>query len=455
MISHSLPLSFRATEVTKILASIQSGDSCCLIGIGSVGKSNLLRFLQQEDVLRAKLGQEWDKYLFIYIDTNKLLQRSDWGLFELMLHQLLTELSKRKIDSEIFQTLDELYIRSTESNTQHLALRYLDRAISTICGRHGFRLVFLFDEFDDLCQTLPTQTFAALRALRDDNKYFLTYVVTTRVNLQRLSDGETDIEAFQELVALNTIWLLAYSVDDARLMLRRLTERHHAEKMNEANINSLLIKTGGHPGLIRTAFNILYKHSANLDDINVANKQVRDECQRIWHSLAKDEQMALANLVSGGKHNATPPEMTERLQVKGLIGGSWAKPNKIFSTLLAGYIVNENPAVGAHIYIDRKQHIVYVDDRAIEYLAPLEYRLIEYLDERRGQVITRDEIISYLYPDAKAAKGVSDDSITSIVKRLRRVIEPNSKQPRFILTMRGHGLKLEDGTPAENKETSK
>lgn len=452
MISNSLLLSLRATEVDRIISILQAGDSCSLVGIGSVGKSNLLRFLQQEDLRRTKLGKERNKFLFAYIDANKLLQQSDWGLYELMLHQLLTVLSSKKIDSEILQAVDNLYVRATESTTQHLALRYLDRAISTTCGRLKFRLVFLFDEFDHLCRILPSPTFAALRALRDDNKNFLMYVIATRVDLRRLSNSKADIEAFEELVTPNTIWLMAYSEVDARLMLHRLTERHHVKTMNEASIRQILVKTGGHPGLIKATFNMLYEKSTNLENIKWTDRQIQDECQRIWHSLSEDEQTALANLASSDKAYVTSPEIMERLQKKGLVGGRWARPNKIFSTLLADYIFRKRPVVGAHIYIDRNKHIVYVDDRAIEGLAPLEYKLIEFLDGRRGQIVTRDEIIAYLYPDAKVAKGVSDTSITSVVKRLRKAIEPDPNQPRFILTMRGHGLKLEDGMPTQEGE---
>ena len=48
-----LPITYRAPEVKQILAAVQAGDSCSVIGIGSVGKSNLMRFLQREDVHRA------------------------------------------------------------------------------------------------------------------------------------------------------------------------------------------------------------------------------------------------------------------------------------------------------------------------------------------------------------------------------------------------------------------
>ncbi len=122
MTKKRFPLSYRTTETEKIFSKIRSGDSCLLIGIGSVGKSNLLRFLQQEDLLRKKLGNDRDKFLFIYIDINKILEESAWGLYELILHQILVEISGFTVDSTK-ETIDDLHKRSTAPTTQHLALR--------------------------------------------------------------------------------------------------------------------------------------------------------------------------------------------------------------------------------------------------------------------------------------------------------------------------------------------
>lgn len=97
MKAESLPIIYRASEVGQILAALRAGESCAVVGIGSVGKSNLLRFLHRADVRRAKLGQEWDTYLFVYIDVNKLLERSLWGLSELMLHQLVISLTDHQL----------------------------------------------------------------------------------------------------------------------------------------------------------------------------------------------------------------------------------------------------------------------------------------------------------------------------------------------------------------------
>lgn len=451
MTADSLPLSFRSIEVDRIMSIVKAGDSCFLVGIGSFGKSNLLRFLQREDVRRSKLGVEWDNYVFVYIDANKLLEQTDWGLFELMLHQLLAALSRKEITAEVMQPLGTLYGRATEQATRYLALRYLDQAVSLICGRLGLRLVLLLDEFDHLWRTLPPQTFTALRALRDDNKYFLMFVIAARNDLRRLSSSESDIEAFEELVTQNIIGLTAYSEDDARSMLRRLAERHNAKVIEEPVIRQLLEKTGGHPGLIRAVFDITSNQSIHPDDLRSSEKKIQDECRRIWRSLADDEQIALTNIAVGNKSHATSQSLMSWLRMKGLIGGKWARPDQVFSTLLSEYILSERPLVGARIYVDREKHAVYVDDRQIPGLAPLEYNLIEYLDGRRGQVVTRDEIIAHLYPDTEVADGINDNRVDSIVKRLRRALEPDPNEPRFILTVRGHGLKLEDGAPVKKQ----
>jgi DNA-binding winged helix-turn-helix (wHTH) protein len=42
-------------------------------------------------------------------------------------------------------------------------------------------------------------------------------------------------------------------------------------------------------------------------------------------------------------------------------------------------------------------------------------------------------------------KGVSDERIDAVLKRLRKIIEPDDDQPHFIVTVRGHGIKLMDG----------
>jgi DNA-binding winged helix-turn-helix (wHTH) protein len=446
-----LPISFRQVEVRKIFNLLNAGDSCQIIGIGSVGKSNLLRFLQQEGVRRAKLGTEWDKYLLVHIDANKLLERSEWGLWELMLHQILVEFSNSGIKQAEYQEIDDLHQRATAPATRHIALRYLDRAIGLICKNLNLKFVFLFDEFDDLYQTLPSQAFDALRALRDENKYSLMYVIATRRELSQLRSEEDHCEAFEELVTPNTIWLAAYSKADARYTLQRLASRHSV-KLSEKQIQNILKVTGGHPGLIRAVFPLMRERS-NVTESLLTDKNVREECQRIWQSLAKDEQKALALLVSNSRIKMTEKTFGQ-LQQKGLLGGEWAESEEVFSTLFSIYIRDEKPVNDNRIKIDHQQHMIWVDDREIQNISGLEYKLLEYLEERRGQVCTREQIAQYLYPNDKPT-GISDNAIDSIIKRLRKQIEPNPKKPTFISTVHGVGFRLIDGETTKESQGSK
>ena len=441
---NKLPPGFRSTEVERVFTFIQSGDSCLIVGIGSVGKSNLLRFLQQEDVRRTKLGQDWEKYLFVYVDVNKMLQQSDWGLFELMLHQILVGVSQQDIDILMYEAIDNLHQRAAEPATQHLALRYLERALALACNRLDLRVVVLIDEFDSLLSALPAQTFAALRSLRDDYKYRLMYVVAARKDPSLWYEGGVDIEGFEELITPNIIWLASYSEEDARHMLNRLAIRNNAQ-LDEESIRDVLVKSGGHPGLIRAAFPIMCEQPNNLTERLLTDTRVQDECKRLWHSLENDQQRSIVSLVNGRGLEAIPFNNADQLRTMGLIGGRWAQPDEVFSSILADFVKQINPPIGARIRLDRQKHIVFVDDRKIEKLARLEYILLELLDQRRGHIVTHDEIAEYLYPENVKREGVSEDAITSVIKRLRIAIEPDPSKPRFIVTVRGHGIKLVDG----------
>lgn len=441
------PINYRAEIVERIMQHLAAGDSCAVVGIGSVGKSNLLRFLLRDDVRQTYLGDEWESYLFVYIDINKILKRSLWGFFELMLHQLMIELTNLDMRESVLKTVDDLHQRTIEPQGQRLALRYLDRAIRLVCNQLKLRLVFLIDEFDEMSRTLPNRGFSALRALRDEYKYRLMYLVATRAELRQLrEDTIMQIESFEELISPYTHWLGPYSENDARFMLQRLANRNQ-DSLDEALIAQILQATGGHPGLLREAYQVARRSSpSDFFEVLAGRESVRAECQRIWLSLTEEEQQALAHLVDHTTMLPHQAEIVKRLRAKGLVGGLWAEDNHIFSPLLAQYLSQEQPRVGSRIHIDHKRHSVWVNGREVRDLPPLEYKLISYLEEKHGQVCTRDELAEHLYPEDMAATGpgVTDTRLDSVVKRLRKQIESNPKNPKYILTVRGHGFRLAD-----------
>jgi DNA-binding winged helix-turn-helix (wHTH) protein len=438
-----LPLTFRENQVTEIMNALRAGESCSVVGIGSVGKSNLVRFLEREDVREKYLGEACKSFLFVYLDGNKLLKRSFWALTELMLHQMLLTLTERRAEEELLSTMEDLHQKAVARKTRFLSARHLDRAVSIVRRRLGVRVVFLMDEFDDLFPTLSARGFSMLRALRDDHKYGLMYLVATRLEWARLRDNPFKAEAFEELVSAHTIWLGPYAEQDARDMLNRLQARR-GTSVDLGVLDQILKMAGGHPGLLRAAHSASAKrHSASLASTLARSTRVQDECRRIWHSLSESEQEALTALAGKTEVASHLQEALSMLRRKGIVGGPWAVNSGIFARLLDGYIQSDHPAIGSHIYVDEGRNLVSINGRDIRDLTPLEFKLFAYLHAHLGQTCQREDLLRIMYEGEKDIDP-QDNRLDATIKRLRKKVEPVPNKPRYILTKRGFGYCLVD-----------
>ena len=442
-----LAKTYRNLEVSQIMGAVQAGNSCAVVGIGSSGKSNLLRFLQRPDILEDRLGPEWDRYLLIYVDGNKLIEHSVWGLLELMLHQTTLALEERDgAATEIIGAIDELYDKSIQTQAREFAVRYLDRALHLVRTRLDLRLVFLLDEFDALYKQLPATGFSALRALRDEHKYRLTYLVATRQEWRLLRNEPTVTEAFEELVSPQIIWLGPYSEPDARDMLERLAARH-GKPLDGFTQRTILKETGGHPGLLSAAYKTAVEYLKPLERSLRSSTRVWDECRRIWYSLPADEQQMVGTLAADPDNNPPTGPVLARLRNKGLVTEIAHLRYALFSNLFRDCIVQLKLHTGPQIRVDRALRTIEIGDKQIEGLPPLPFNLLDYLERHRERACSRAELIRHLYPDESQhdSTGSADGRLDTVVTRLRRAIEDDPGEPRYILTVRGHGYRLADG----------
>jgi DNA-binding response OmpR family regulator len=69
-----------------------------------------------------------------------------------------------------------------------------------------------------------------------------------------------------------------------------------------------------------------------------------------------------------------------------------------------------------------------------------EFRLLEYLANHRGRVLTRDQLLDAVW---KETPFVTPRSIDVYIRRLREKIEPDAKRPRYLKTIRGIGYRFE------------
>jgi DNA-binding response OmpR family regulator len=89
--------------------------------------------------------------------------------------------------------------------------------------------------------------------------------------------------------------------------------------------------------------------------------------------------------------------------------------------------------------IDVPAGIVRVN-RQVVGLAPKEFDLLAFLYQRQGQVCSKDEIGTAVWPEYQ--DGVYDYQIENLVRRLRSKLETDPTTPQILLTVRGRGYKL-------------
>lgn len=90
------------------------------------------------------------------------------------------------------------------------------------------------------------------------------------------------------------------------------------------------------------------------------------------------------------------------------------------------------------IRIDFRKHEVLRAGSPVV-LTPVEFRLLEYLLERRGAVVTREELLENVW---SVDGGMLSRTVDVHVAGLRKKIEPDPRYPRFLLTVKGVGYKL-------------
>jgi hypothetical protein len=313
--SRQYDIDFRKEEVEYIMKHVAGSTSCSLVGIGSVGKSNLIQHLTDSNVHEHYLGADAaNKLKTIVIDANMLgplpSDKDDpmrcWAGYELMMHRLFLAFYPFDMlsDSEASRFYETYLALQNGTNPlyTYMALRYFEVGIQFFI-RQGYKIVFMFDEFDEMLKQLPVKFYQTLRGIRDSNKRNLVYITFTRSPLptliERFEVPMLDIEPFSELFTDNVYYVGPYNEKDAGKMFTELSSRR--QKNYPDNVRQMLLEASGrYAGLLRAGFAALeelnFTQIATTDalaDALAARSAVRTECRTIWTSLNRSEQYVL------------------------------------------------------------------------------------------------------------------------------------------------------------------
>ncbi|NTV62164.1 MAG: hypothetical protein HGA65_01335, partial [Oscillochloris sp.] len=424
------PLSYRAEIIAPLIQSLAAGESCSVVGINGVGKTNMLQQLRRPDVVEHFAAGRGELLAFCSLDANLLTQHDGWGFFEGMAEALLADLQHMLPTGALSRLTEEHAAILASPGNYPLALRHCAGALDAVLSHR--RLVIIFDEFDALLPQLPDITLRNLRGLRDRHKYQLMYLTLSRERLPTLCDEDCQEagEPFLELLSLCELGLHPLGEEDARREAARFAERYQ-RTLNPSNYERIITLSGGHPGLLRALTQVAIQQdilpSEPRDMItNVA--ALRNECLKLWNDLSGDERDALWQ---AHRSSRLDPRRGEDLLLKGLLRKGKAGQLTIFSPLLAALVDGEIARTATTAPADSRpvpiainhasQHVCYYGREIGDSLSQLNFRLLSYLYGRYGELCSESEVTCAVHPDEKA--DGNSERISVMVRRLSRKLK--------------------------------
>jgi DNA-binding response OmpR family regulator len=381
----SFPADYRAAEVDTIASALEAGECVSIVGLSGAGKSNLLRFVAACQPLPG--GR------CVLVDCNRLAEPSAAALFRLV-HRALGDASM-STGAGAGAGADD----SAED-----ALAALEAALAAELADPAARLCLLLDRFDSLLAQAPAALFDNLRALRDAYKFRLTYVTATR---RPLPEGNELAELFHR----HTLWLGPLAESDARWTVARYASRHGLEWGPDAAAE-LIAFSGGYPSLLRAACEA-YARGARGTEALAADPAVQARLAEFRADVLRDAPR--------------PGEARPDVAGRELRGEELLARAGLANHPLLRAAAHTAPALA----IDPAQ------------LTAKEQLLLDHLRAHAGELCSKDDLIRAVWPEDRVfERGVRDDSLAQLVRRLREKVEPEPGEPRYIQTVPGRGYRF-------------
>lgn len=104
----------------------------------------------------------------------------------------------------------------------------------------------------------------------------------------------------------------------------------------------------------------------------------------------------------------------------------------------------ENIAIPRLLRLDKRARRVWIgNDELLPPLSVSQYQLLEILSDNPGRVVSRSELVQAVWGQEDAV-GISEQALDALVRRLRDRLAATNSEHQFLITVRGHGLRLDN-----------
>jgi hypothetical protein len=287
--------------------------------------------------------------------------------------------------------------------------------------------------------------------LKDKYRRRLTYVTATDRRLSNIRRGR-DVDEFVELFEPFTRFLGPLSREDVDAVISWVADQE-GYTFDKEDRAFLYHHADGHLGLVMAVSRALGEVTGEpVRDRGqdwLIHRQVREqldrdvnvqgECRKLWEDLTEAQRDALMAVV--GSEEEIDKASLRSLQAKGIVR---ADQEMLFSPVFEAFVRRQRVTRRRRlegVRVDVGSGNVWVDGQEGETLTELEYRLLLLLYGRIEQIVDKYEIVEAVWGE-EYIDQVDDARIDKLLSRLRAKIEPDPRNPRYIVTVRGRGYRL-------------
>lgn len=431
------PEKTRFEQIKKMIEILRAGRSAQIIGIPGVGKSNVMRLLPYNKNLRElHLGEDESRWHFVYMDFSEMRGRTFFELIKFIFISLSYSLGERDFTDEQAQVNKNLK-EALEFNDELILFQGLKKSVDALAIESKLYIVFLFDRFEDYIPNIDAKFFLNLKVLRNRVKYNFLAVFAGARPIEDILEPALFGE-FHEFVVGNSVFLPIKDEGGLKFRfdyLEKITGKKAEGQMRE-EIEKI---TAGHGKLAKLSYEAVLSEGKvkNLEELLLSKRQIRGALFEIWNFLTPEEQKQVKK-GAAQKGSALAGEDDSFLEEVGLLN-----KGKISIPLFTAYLNSQAPQSAQKLTYDAERNeITKGEDNLSDKLTPSEFKLLKFLMLNGDRVAEKDEIITAVWSDSKSQEGVSDQALDQIIYRLRKKIEDDPNNPKFLQTVKGRGYKF-------------
>src|ERR1051326_7961643 len=131
-----------------LLTNLHRGECCAVVGVGSCGKSRLLKHIARPETLEYHLGDAGYDHLIVLVECNSWSGDSIWSAYEGIarsLNEVIENFGHPAIQNSRSQ-LEGLY--QAVVNDRDIAYTHLRTGLGILLSGSHLNLTLCFDEFD-------------------------------------------------------------------------------------------------------------------------------------------------------------------------------------------------------------------------------------------------------------------------------------------------------------------